>query len=176
MKINVKTGDELNRLLDNLQQEIVYANIYYRLYWDLNDALRSHPEEFAQSNTFWVLTFDALQDAWLIRLCRVFDTQCNNNLNLVNLLETIKENLHFFNEQNFRERLKDNAFVNSLAECDRVPDQAQLDKDIEFAKADPLVEKLRIWRNNIVAHKGSKFVLGKAPQLSEDPLECIPLL
>jgi hypothetical protein len=37
-----------------------------------------------------------------------------------------------------------------------------LDEDIAYASyANPLVKKLMIWRNNIVAHHGVKTSLGK---------------
>ena len=51
-----------------------------------------------------------------------------------------------------------------------MPDLKQIDLDIEFASnSNPIVEKLVIWRNNIVAHKGSKNVLKKNQILKEHP-------
>jgi len=52
-------------------------------------------------------------------------------------------NLSIFDEPNFRQRLKGNAFVESLAAELIAPDQAQLQKDIEtVSDSDPLVHKL----------------------------------
>lgn len=170
MEIKIKSADELNKLLDALALEIVDANIYHRLYSDLVNSRTDYAREFSQSNTFWSLTFDALHDARMIRLCRVFDQE-SNSLNLFNLLETIKANSHFFDKEHFRQRLKDNAFVDSLAEVDRVPNEAQLDNDIRFASGqNPLVKKLMIWRNNIIAHRGAKVSLGKDEILADNPL------
>lgn len=170
MEIKIKSADELKKLIDPLALEIIDANIYYRLYSDLNDSIEDNGREFRQSNTFWSLTFNSLQDAMMSRLCRVFDQQ-SNSLNLFNLLETIKTNVPFFKENHFRERLKDNAFVESLAEVDRIPIESQLDKDIWFASnQNPLVKKLMIWRNNIVAHKGAKVSLGQDKILADNPL------
>lgn len=170
MEIKIKNSDELKKLLDALALEIVDANIYYRLYSDLNDSIVDNWREFSQSNTFWSLTFNSLQDAMMSRLCRVFDQQ-SSSLNLFNLLETIKANIHFFKENHFRERLKDNAFVESLAKVDRIPIELQLDKDILFASnQNPLVRKLMIWRNNIVAHKGARVSLGEDKILSNNAL------
>jgi len=170
MEIKIKSPDELNKLLDALALEIVDANIYYRLYSDLVDSIKDNTREFSQSNTFWSFTLDSLHDAQMIRLCRVFD-QKSNSLNLFNLLETIKANVHFFDEKHFRQRLKDNAFVDSLAEDDRIPNKSQLDKDICFASTqNPSVKKLMIWRNNIIAHRGAKVSLGKDEILADNPL------
>jgi len=73
MKIKTKTADELNKLLDALALEIVDANIYHQLHKDLVDSRKEHAQEFAQSNSFWSLTFGAFNDARTVRLCRIFD-------------------------------------------------------------------------------------------------------
>ena len=170
MEIKIRSGDELNKLLDTLALEIVDANIYHRLYTDLIDSIKDNVRAFTQSNTFWSFTIDSLQDARMSRLCRVFDQE-SNSLNLFNLLETIKANVHFFDEEHFRQRLKDNAFVDSLADVDRIPNESQLDKDIWFASSkNPSVKKLMIWRNNIIAHRGAKVSLGKDEILADNPL------
>jgi len=152
MEIQINNADELNTLLDELSVEIVDANIYHRLYNSLVESIQDYADAFAQSNTFWRFTLDALNDAVLVRLCRVFDQE-SNSLNLYNLLETIRANIHYFEENHFRERLKGSPFVSSLAEDSRIPDKSQLDDDIRFvSKHNPAVQKLIIWRNNIIAH------------------------
>jgi len=170
MKIKIQSGDELNKLLDALAYEIVDAQIYHKLFCDLVDSIPAHKREFQQSNTFWGLTIVSLKEARLTRLCRVFDQE-SSSLNLVNLLETIQANLHLFEESHFRKRLQDNAFVDSLAESDRVPSKQQLSDDIEYASCrNPLVKELMIWRNNIVAHRGVKLSLGKKQVLQQNSL------
>ncbi|MFZ1641674.1 MAG: hypothetical protein WAV07_09620 [Candidatus Contendobacter sp.] len=170
MEIRVQTSEELTLLLSALAQEIVDANIYHRLFCDVVDSIAAHEHEFRQSNTFWSLTIDALRDARLTHLCRVYDQE-SNSLNLVNLLQTLKANLQFFNEASFRERLKGNAFVDSLADQSRIPDMTELDADIESASCrNPIVKKLMIWRNNLVAHRGAKAALGKNQVLRDNAL------
>jgi hypothetical protein len=79
--------------------------------------------------------------------------------------------MHFFEKEQFKERLKDNASVDSLAEVDRIPDKTQIEKDIIFASVQNRpVKKLMIWRNNIIAHKGAKVLLGKKTILKNNPL------
>jgi hypothetical protein len=170
MKIDIQRSEELNQLLDALAYEIVDANIYHRLFCDLVKSINTHPREFSQSNTFWSLAIEALRDARLTRLSRVYDQE-SRSLNLVNLLDTIKANLHLFEEKHFRTRLQGNAFVDSLAQEYRVPPIAQLELDIQFSSLqNPLVKKLMIWRNNIVAHRGAKVSLGKDQILVDNPL------
>lgn len=170
MKINIKTGEELNSLLDALANEIVDANIYHRLFLGLSESIQTYHREINNSKTFWFLTMNALRETILTHLCRVYDQE-SSSLNLVNLLDTIKMNLHLFEESSFRARLKNNAFVDSLAKMDRIPSSTQLDYDINFASQNnPLVKKLIIWRNNIVAHRGAKVVLGKNQILSKNSL------
>ena len=165
VEIKIQSGEELNKLLDALAKDIVDANIFFRLITGLSASIKDYPTEFAQSNTFWSLTMQALKEAYLTRLCRVFEQNCDT-LNLYNLLDTIKANLHFFEEPHFRERMKDNAFVNSLAEDARIPALKELLTDIEYASIrNPIVLKLIKWRNNFHAHIGAKVPLGKAGSL-----------
>ncbi|MEO1590105.1 MAG: hypothetical protein AAFU71_02310 [Cyanobacteria bacterium J06632_22] len=170
MKIAISSGDELNHLLDALGQEIVEAQIYHRLLCDLVAAIPEYKREFKESNTFWHVTINSLKEARLIRLCRVFD-QNSSSLNLVNLLEIIKENLHLFTEEQLRERIKDNVFADSLCHFYRPPNKSQLETDIEYASCrNLLIKKLMIWRNNIVAHRGIKVVLSQQNILHRNPL------
>jgi hypothetical protein len=161
MNITIKSGEELNKLLDALATDIVDANIYFKLFTGLISSFPEYSDERNQSNTFWSLTLQAVKEAYLIRLCRIFD-QNNKSLNLVNLLDTIKTNRHFFEEPHFKERLKDNAFVESLAEGVIIPSIEELQADIEFASNDnPVVYKLSLWRGNVYAHTSAKTALGK---------------
>jgi hypothetical protein len=100
-------------------------------------------------------------DAALLRLCKAYDLhEGKPNLNLRNFLETIQANLHFFDEAIFRERLKDNPFVDSLAADPRKPNPAQLQKDLEsVSNANPLAMKLMIWRNRYLAHRSRASAL-----------------
>jgi len=97
--------------------------------------------------------------------------QESSSLNLVNLLDTIKANLHFFSEPHFRQRMAGNAFVDSLAQYNRVPELDQLESDSKSVSCEnPLVKKLMIWRGNLVAHRGAKVALGKKKILTDNPL------
>ena len=165
MQIRIQSGEELNKLLDRLVHDAVDANIYHQLLMDLNSCVPEYTREFAQANTFWSLTREALKEAYLTRLCRIFD-QHDDSLNLYNLLDTIMANLQYFEEPHFRERLKDNAFVNSLAEDARIPSAEELQADLEIAGlGNPVVLKLTQWRSNFHAHLAAKPALGKAPSL-----------
>jgi hypothetical protein len=176
MEIRIKSGEELEKLLDALANDIVDANIYYRLFNGLLTSIEGHPEEIGQSTTFWWLAIQAIKEAYLFRLCRIFD-QHEKSLNLVNLLDTIKANLHLFQEPHFRERLKDNAFVDYLAEGVKIPSLEELKEDIEFASlANPIVNKLIVWRANAYAHRGAKVALGKTSSLEAISTQEIELL
>jgi hypothetical protein len=175
MEIKIKTGEELTKLLDALAKEIVFAHIYYRLLCDLSKARATHEIEFSNFNTFWSLTFGSLRTAYQTHLCRVYDQE-STSLNLVNLLHTIQSNLHFFSESNFRERLKSNAFVDSLAKTKRVPEKDEVESDMKLVTCEnPIVKKLIIWRNNIVAHRGVKVALGKDHVLSDNPISDVEI-
>ena len=106
----------------------------------------------------------------MIRLCRVFDQE-SNSLNLYNLLVTIKYNVKYFEEEYFRNRVKENPFVELLAKDNRLPNTEQLENDIWYASRNNLLVKtLLLWRHNIVAHLGAKVSLGKNAILKDNPL------
>lgn len=155
MVIQFKTDEEFQRLLASLAQELVDANIHWRLLSDLRKNIEVFSTEYNQSVAFWTLTFQAHLDATIFRLIRVYDDH-SSSLSLKNLLDTISDNIDIFETERFRERLKDNPFVESLSEGTRKPDTEQLKQDIAFASNNNLVvNKLTIWRNNLFAHKSA---------------------
>lgn len=80
----------------------------------------------------------------------------------------MKENVYLFDERNFRQRLKDNPFVKSLAKNARQPDLAQLDLDKKsVGKNDADVNKLLSFRNTSFAHRDPTVLLGSVSQKGE---------
>ena len=168
----VKTADEIGRLLRALASEIQDAQIFNRLFKDLDESRKTnYGTEFSQSRTFWSFTFRALDDAIMIRLCRILDNN-SKSLNLFNLVETIKANLSFFAKENFKKRLRNNPFVDSLAEGQRMPHKDEVDEHFRFVdyNQNSLVKKLIVWRNNIYAHTGVDVSLGKTNVLEDSLL------
>jgi hypothetical protein len=79
-------------------------------------------------------------------------------------LGTIRANLHLFDEAPFRERLKGNPFVDSLARDARRPSSARLARDVRLVSdSDRLVAKLLDLRNKVLAHRDPRVVVGLAP-------------
>jgi hypothetical protein len=171
-KISIRTGDEFQRLLSALADELLAAQFHFKLYQDLIAARPEYVREFSQAPTFWWLILRANIDAVVLRLCKAYDQYgANPPLSLRNLLHTIDANMHLFDEPNFRERLKGNAFVDSLAATPRTPDTAQLQKDLLSASnTDPLVKKLTIWRSNFYAHRSATHALDAAAFEKQYPL------
>jgi len=159
VKITINTPAQFQSLLDKLLKETIDGECYFKLYQDILAAIPENKVVFIQSNTFWSLVTNALLDGTLIRLCRIYD-QNTLSLNIINLLDTIEANLVIFDTNNFKERLKDNPFVDSLAETARKPDTQKLKKDREsVCSNDPQVKKLIIWRNNIIAHRTANNIV-----------------
>jgi hypothetical protein len=157
--IRINGSAEFDSLMKGLARDIVNANIHYQLYKNLNSAISEYVTELNQSATFWNLTFSAQIDATLLRLCRAYDSH-TASLNLPRLLATIKANLHIFNTQDFKQRLKDNPFVESLATGSRIPNKTELKADIALVSGtDTLVKRLLEWRNNIIAHQNPRETL-----------------
>jgi hypothetical protein len=159
VKLTINTPAQFESLLDKLLKETIDGECYFKLYQDILAAIPENKIVFIQSNTFWSLVTNALLDGTLIRLCRIYD-QNTKSLSIINLLDTIEANLAIFDTNNFKDRLKDNPFVDSLAETARKPDTQKLKNDREsVCNNDPQVKKLIIWRNNIIAHRTANNVL-----------------
>jgi HEPN superfamily AbiU2-like protein len=168
--IKVKDSTEFSRLLGALSRDIVDAHIHYRLYKDLRQSYLDHRQVAAQSNTFWSLTLRAHLHASLQMLYRAYDQE-TKSLHLHNWLLTIKEHLHLFGEEEFRRRLKDNPFVDSLAQSPRKPDHAVLEEDILLCSPDdPQVKTLVIHRNSRIAHKGARNIIAERDINDDHPL------
>ena len=168
--IKVKDSTELDDLLRALANDIVSAHIHYQLYRELHQSLYDHPLVSNQSKTFWQLTLKAHINTCMQMLCRAYDQE-TNSLHLHSWLLTIRENLHLFDKAEFRRRLKDNPFVESLAQAPRKPDQAILEEDIRLCSPnDLLVKSLIFHRNSHVAHTGTKNIIAK-----RNPHDAYPL-
>jgi hypothetical protein len=84
-------------------------------------------------------------------------------LSLKTLIALVAANVTLFEEPHFRERLKENPFVDSLAESARTPDASVLEADSKTVdeKCDVLVERLVNLRSQILAHSDQRVVLGR---------------
>jgi hypothetical protein len=170
MEIQIVDSAEFQNLLEALASELVEANIHFKLYADLTGVISEYQEEYNQSTAFWSLTFQAHLDVAVFRLCKIYD-QHTKALNLKNLLDTIKANIFVFDTRNFRERLKDNPFVESLSDESRKPDEKQLETDLVYvSEENPLVKHLIVWRNNFFAHRSAKNVITKRNLAEDFPL------
>lgn len=68
--------------------------------------------------------------------------------------------MHLFDEETFRERLKDNPYVASLAADSKKPNVATLADDIALCSSnDPIVKRLTVYRSNRIAHRNAKALL-----------------
>lgn len=151
---------ELGKRISALSNDVVNANIHWRMRCDLIDSLQKHPLVGAQSNTFWHYTLKAHATSTIINLCRIFEKR-QDTLNLLEYLKTIQNNPNLFETPAFKKRLADNEFVNSLALETRCPDKSILDSDIKSCSAnDSLVKKLLDYRGDFFAHKNADIAIG----------------
>ena len=170
---SVSASEEFARLLKALADDVVYAHIHWRMATDLGASLVQQPLVETQSQTFWYLTHKAHVAASLQHLCRAFDQE-QSSLHLLSWLRTIEGNLHIFAVDAFKERLKTNPYVQSLAASAQRPDPAALALDIAACIAtDPLVRKLTIYRGSTAAHRSKKLALrpraaGQPPLLTDE--------
>jgi hypothetical protein len=135
-----------------LRKDITDGHDLYHLYRNVGGMLNTHKREVSQSNAFWSLVLMALQDAAMLRLCRVYD-QDDDAVSLHTFLLTVRDSPDIFREEEFRKRLADNPFLELLARLSKGPAKAQLERDVLMtSKKDPLVRKLILLRHKAIAH------------------------
>ena len=170
MEIKIKSAEQFNSLLNALSDDIVDAEVFFKLHSDLLNSIPDYKRVFSEANTFWSLTVRALLDATLLRLCRIYEKH-PKSLNVRNLLDTISSQLDIFDVENFKVRLQDNPFVESLAQTARKPDADALNQDIaSVTESDTLVKRLIIWRHNIIAHRNASNILNKKDITKDYPI------
>ena len=170
MVITFANEAQFRHLLASLAQEMVDANIHWKLRRDLAEQAQAFSAVYNESPTFWSLTFQAHVDATVFRLIRIFDGN-SASLSLRNLLDTIAANLDIFDSDKFRVRLQTNPFVDSLASDAHRPDASQLAADMKFvSNENPLVKNLTVWRNNLFAHKSAANVVENRDLSTDYPL------
>jgi hypothetical protein len=156
-KIDIKNDSELTKLFDALADDIVRAHAYYKLYSDLLKDSTTHSDVFNESNTFWTLTSDSLREASILRVCRVYDRK---GLSLERLIKTVQAYKQYFSKANFKNRLSNNIYKDSLAEFDRLPKDQDIEKDLALiSKNNKLVKKLIDYRNDSFAHRNVDLIL-----------------
>lgn len=157
--LNVTTSDELQLVFDVVIDDLVQANCYYQLFRDLDDSVKEYKREMNESPAFWYLTRDALLDAAVLRLCRVYERKEDKKVNsLRNLLSAIKRNLHMFELEPFRERTKLNEALDPFDAWEKL-DEDQLDSDILALESNPAIERLVFWRDKKFVHRDSKLII-----------------
>lgn len=160
--------EEFKKLLEELANDLLNANHHFRLYRNIRKSISKYTKEINQCKAFWTLTLDAHREVSFLHLCRAYDNN-QKSLSLIQLLQIIQGNTDLFDLARFRNRLKDNPYVDSLAKSQRVPTEEQLKKDMQFvSNSNPMVKKLTILRGNLVAHKNIKQILSKKDD--SDPL------
>ena len=163
-------SDQLRAGIRAMAHDAVNAVIHWKLSRGILEAAKQWPLVIQQSNTFWQLTITAHVNVSVLAMCRVFDQE-KTALHLHGLLQLINKNLPLFDEEQFRERLRDNPFVESLAQSARRPDAQQLATDIAMcSKQDPLVMRLVTHRNNAVAHLSQKRRLNSTPPCADEEI------
>lgn len=156
---SIRDAVEFEQLLNALSHDVVDAHIHYQMYEELVAAIQHHPLVVQQSNTFWTFTLQAHLNSSIYALFRAYD-QDTRALHLRSWLLTIQKNPHLFDEEPFRERLKDNPHVASLAADSRKPDVATLADDIALCSSnDPIVKSLTVYRSNRITHRNAKALL-----------------
>ena len=102
--LTISEDAELKRLLEHIAHDIINAGAYLRLHSTLAERFESHKHEVNQTPAFWTFTANAVRDAGLLCLARIFDRR-HGALSLYTLLLTIRDHPEFFADEAVRKRV-----------------------------------------------------------------------
>lgn len=170
--LTISEDAELKRLLEHIADDIINAGAYLRLHSTVAGRFESHKHEVNQTPAFWAFTANAVRDAGLLCLARIFD-QRHGALSLHTLLLTIRDHPEFFADEAVRKRVNP-IYAESMRSGSHTVDNQLLTEHLKLVSAgDPLT-----WRNTLGAHRASKVILtGQFPEAglpSRD--DCVTLL
>ena len=173
MSNKLKSIQEFDLHLTSLFHELRDANDHFYFVNCLVQAISDYEREINCAPTFWIYTINAHTSASMSHLCRVYDYD-SAAVHLLFLLETVRDNPNVFCKQALKQRLGHRAGGDDLVEHFGDPDMAQIGADIKFCRypdPDPLVDKLRNWRHNLVAHLNKRVSIDFDSFKNQWPLE-----
>jgi hypothetical protein len=146
------SGDvDLEKLLTGLSHDVVRAPAFLRLYKALEAKFREHQKEVNLSPFFWSLTRDAIKEAGLVRLARIYDQQ-KSALSLRTLLLTVRDNPKLFKDDAVKKRVNSD-YAKEMRLGSHAPDPEDIKAHLKLVSHDePLVKKIVEWRNTLGAH------------------------
>jgi hypothetical protein len=144
---------EFQSHLTVLYHELFDANVHFHLVNSIRKAIANHHLKIGYSPTFWRYTIDAHVSASISHLCRAYDRD-KRAVHLRLILELVQNNRKIFCREGLRKRLGQQSGVDDLVAHWGDPDEAQIAADLKFldGRAGIIVNKLRVWRNNVAAH------------------------
>ena len=151
------------KLLKRLSDDIVFAPAFLRIDNQIVDCFEKYSDEVNQAEFFWAMVDNAVRDAGLSRLARIYDQE-KTALSLRTLLVKIEANKHLFDDKAVKERVSPSnpSFAQSIVPGSHLPDTKTLRHDLALvSSSDPLVNKIVLWRNNFGAHISSKQAIKK---------------
>lgn len=110
--IPVTCGMEIDRLLNHIARQAHRGTDYWYLVKRLKTAAGEYRMEMSQAPVFWGFTFNALREAVLSYLCRLYD-QDPKALSLLRFLRTTQAYRGYFSVDQVRQRLQDSPSVDS---------------------------------------------------------------
>ena len=131
-----KSNEEFQNAITKIASELYAAAINYDLYSHLVNLSQKYKKEYFRGRQFWGMVQDGFLLQAVMTLCRVYDIDDDRT----NSLETI-----------LRRQMKTNMNRAGIAD---------MQADIQLVgRSDPVVSRLRGWRNHALAHTNQGFAI-----------------
>jgi hypothetical protein len=152
------TEEQLPYLFEIIADELKNAELYLNYYNELKEFLHiKYPDVFLHSPAFWENTGRVYFDAMTMCLIRAYDQNKKKNIGLKLLLQRIKENIHLFTDEAFKNRMKENKYLDNLMSrrFSQSDFEKKLKEDMNYVnhQKNTLVNNLKTIRNKSIFHK-----------------------
>jgi len=155
--------EQIESTIDVLMNDIVYASMLNKLIQGIYECIIENERLYKRTGTFWTIAFESIKEARLIRLCRLVD-KTNKSISIINILRMLKENRRIFAREEYIKRELDKGENNNVNRNYQELSIEEIEKDMKLFENNDTTSKIRIWRNNYMAHKGFDVtVLKSAP-------------
>jgi HEPN superfamily AbiU2-like protein len=132
-----------------LMSEVSQANIHFKMWKALSEAIKEYNTEFNEARVFFATTIHAHLKAAINQTCKLIDEH-GDALGILRFLNFVENNLDIFSTKRFANRVKNNSYLIT----GHVPINSQLITKYrrKMKSLKSIRKRLTIWRNKKEAH------------------------
>ncbi|MCG6162000.1 MULTISPECIES: hypothetical protein [Leptospira] len=175
--LKVENSKDIEKYINTLSSEIVQANIYLNYWIKVKKEVKKDRLTFTTYNTFWGYVLRGYFLSGLTFLYKFYElSEKSTNLNILNLLKTLRLNKEYFGKEYFLNRNPRRSQYKNLVDSRIIPSIESINADINKIKNNSKIRNLIRWRNNALAHLSAKSIIQDIDIFQDSPLSGVDLI